>query len=167
MYAAKKYMLPHLVRECRRCLLKSLDISNVFELLEQSLLLDEQKLKSDCLKLISVNAKDVLSGTEIKSVSRRLMEAILELETAQVSESIINYEAAVNWAKHQLQKAIPGECPTDIQIRETLGDLLYKIRFPSMKPTDFAAISAGKNILTAEEKESIYYYLVTKEKTVN
>jgi len=58
---------------------------------------------------------------------------------------------------------MPGENPTDLQMREVLGDLLYKIRFPVMKPTEFAEISSGNNLLTAEEKESIYYFLVTKK----
>jgi len=59
---------------------------------------------------------------------------------------------------------MPGENPTDLQIRETLGELLYKIRFPIMKPTEFVEITAENNLLTAEEKETVYCFLVNKKK---
>jgi len=164
IYAAKKYMVPKLVEECRRCLMESLDVNNAIHLLDQSLHVDEQELQSECLRLISANATAVLTGTEIFSASRLALEAILEANTLPVRELII-YETAVKWAKHQLQSEISGEeDPTDSQIREALGDLLYKIRFPVMKPTEFAEITAGNDLLTAEEKESVYYYLVTKKK---
>src|SRR6218665_2955775 len=162
MYAARKYLLPKLVRECCKCLSDSLNVNNVIFILEHSLHLDDQQLQSNCLKLISTNTKAVLTGAEILSASRQVLEAILDTETVPVSELVI-YETAVNWAKCQLQNAMPGENPTDLQMREVLGDLLYKIRFPVMKPTEFAEISSGNNLLTAEEKESIYYFLVTKK----
>ena len=163
MYAAKKYMLPKLVGECRSCLLKSLDVNNVINLLELSLNLDDQQLQSECLKPISANAKAVLTEDEILSASRQALETILEIDTLPVRELIV-YETVVSWAKHQLQSAKPGEEPTGLQIREALGDLLYKIRFPVMKPTEFADISSGNDLLTAEEKESVYYFFVNKKK---
>src|SRR6218665_3552428 len=163
MYAAKKYMLTNLVKDCRECLLKNLNISNTIDILDQSLLLDEPELKSKCFELISVNAVNVLTGAEILSASRLVLEAVLEADCIPVRESVI-YETAVNWAKRQLQSAKPGEIPTGLQIREALGNLLYKIRFPVMKATEFAEISSGNSLLTAEEKESVYYFLVTEKK---
>jgi len=162
MYAAKKYMLPKLVRECGKCLSDGLNVDNVIHVLEHSLHLDDQQLQRNCLKLISANAKALLTGAEVLSASRQVLEAILEAEAIPVSESVI-YETSINWAKHHIQSTMPGETPTDMQIREALGDLFYKIRFPSMKPTEFAEISVRNNVLTAEEKESIYYFLVTKK----
>lgn len=157
-------MLPKLVRECHKCLLESLDINNVIHFLEQSLHFDHQQLTSDCLKLISMNAKTVLTGAEILSASRQVMKAILEAQAIPVRETVI-YETIINWAKHQFRSAMPAEGLTDLQIRETIGDLLYKIRFPVMKPSEFAEITVGCTVLTAEEKESIYYFLSTKKKT--
>jgi len=163
MYAAKKYMLANLVGECRRCLSESLDVDNVVHVLDQCLHLDEQQLQSNCLSLISTNAMIVLTGDKILSASRSVMETVLESNAIPARESVI-YETTVNWAIQQLQDATPGEDPTDLLIREFLGDLLYKIRFPVMKPTEFAEISSGNNLLTAEEKESIYYFLVSGKK---
>ena len=163
MYAAKKYMLPLLVGECRKFLVNSLDVKNVIRVLEQSLFLDEQQLQSDCLKLISANAKTVLTGAEILSTSRQVLETILKINTMPIRELIV-YETVVNWAKHILQSVMPGVDLTGLQIRAVLGDLLYKIRFPVMKPIEFALISSGNDLLTAEEKESVLCFFVNKKK---
>lgn len=45
-----------------------------------------------------------------------------------------------------------------------MGDLLFKIRFPTMEPSEFARLTGGKNLLTLEEKESVYYILSTMNK---
>src|SRR6218665_3474319 len=46
MYAANKYMLPKLVRECGKCLSDGLTVNNVIHVLEQSSLFNEDGLKS-------------------------------------------------------------------------------------------------------------------------
>lgn len=51
----------------------------------------------------------------------------------------------------------------DQQIREKLGDLLYKIRFPIMDLAEFATLAGKSEILSTFEKSLIYYYLVKKD----
>src|SRR6218665_1560788 len=89
MYAANKYMLPKLVRGCRKCLLEGLNASNVIQVLEQSLLFSDNELKSKCLELISNNAKEVLTGSEILSASPPTIETILNMEKLSVKEIVI------------------------------------------------------------------------------
>jgi len=163
MYAAKKYMLSKLVGECRKYFWEILNVHNVIDILELSLYFDDQLLKSDCLKLIAVNAKAVFTGAEILSASPQVMDTILEMKIIPVNELVI-YEATINWAKHQLHNTTSGENLADLRIREELGDLLYKIHFPVMKPAEFAEITAGNNLLTAEEKAAIYHFSLTKNK---
>ena len=152
-------MLSKVVRECRKCLLKNLNTDNVIHFLEQSLRFGHPELERDCLKLIYLNSKAVFAGAKILSASREVLKLILESPVLPVNESVI-CETAIKWAKCQLQ----GVAPTDLKIRETLGDLLYCIHFPIMKPSEFAEISVENELLTAEEKESIYYFLSTKKK---
>jgi len=163
MYAANKYMLPKLVRECGNCLSEGLTVDNVIDILDQTSLFSDNELRSNCLQLIDNNAKVVLTGSEILSASPQTMETILNMDKLSVKE-IVLYETCLSWAKHQLQIQSSSEKSTDEMIREILGDLLYKIRFPTMEVTEFAEISEGKSILTAEEKTSIYYFLTTKKK---
>src|SRR6218665_1158043 len=163
MYASNKYMLLKLVRECGKCLSEGLNVDNVIHVLEQSSLFGDNELKIKCLDLIAHNAKVVLNGSEILWASPQTMDSILNMEKIPVKE-IVLYETCVAWAKHQLQVQRSLENPTDEIIREILGDLLYKIRFPTMEVTEFDEIIQGKNILTAEEKTSIYYFLATNKK---
>lgn len=162
MYAAKKYMFPKLVEECDSCILDGLDVNNVIHFLDQSFHFAHHELQISCLEFISMYAKAVLTGPEILLASRQAIEAILEAKAMSASESVV-YRAVVDWAKGQIQSAMPGENATDQRIREALGDLLYKIHFPAMKLSEFAEISAQSNVLSADEKDSIYYYLATKK----
>lgn len=162
MCAADKYMLPKLVRECGTCVLEGLNKNNVIRILEQSLVLGDKGLTTECLKLIVLNSKSVLTGTEIMSASRQTMEAILEMDTLPSSESEL-FAICISWAKQHLLRDRLIENPTDQEIRETLGDLLFKIRFPTMELCKFAELTRGKNVLTLEEKESIYYFLATSD----
>ena len=163
MYAANKYMLPKLVRECGKCLSEGLNVSNVIHVLEQSSLFSDNELKSKCLQLITQNAKAILTGSEILSASPQAMETILNIDKLSIKEIVV-YETCVAWAKYHLHIQRSTENSTDEMIREILGGLLYQIRFPTMELTEFAEISEGKSILTADEKVSIYYFLATNKK---
>src|SRR6218665_3068191 len=94
MYAANKYMLLKLVRDCGKCLSKGLCVDNVIHVLEQSSLFGDNELKSKCLQLITQNAKAVLTGSEILSASPQTMETILSIDKLSVKETII-YETCV------------------------------------------------------------------------
>lgn len=162
MYAANKYMLPKLVAECGKCLMDGLDADNVIHILEHALLFNDDKLVTECLNLIATNSKAVLTGVEILYAPRQVMDVILGMENIPLDEYVI-YKTCIKWAKHQHRNTSETEHPTDLQIREILGDLLHKIRFPTIKPRIFAEMSSGRNVLTAEEKESVYYFFATKK----
>ena len=150
-------MLPKLVTECGKCLSEGLNVHNVIQVLETSIIIEDLELESKCLHLIVEKARSVFTGTDILAVAPQALEVILQMNKIPIKEVVI-YKACIAWAKHQLQ----FKNPTDLQIRQTLGDLLHKIRFPIMEVTEFAEISEGKSILTPEEKMSIFYYLATK-----
>jgi len=162
MCAADKYMLPKLVRECGKRILKGIDVSNVIRMLEQGLVFRDKDLTEECLKVFGLNSKYLITGTEIMSASRQAMEAILEMDNLLCNEIEV-YAATINWAKQQIHRDRSIDNPTDEEIRRTLGDLLFKLRFPTMKPDEFAKVTQGRNVLTLEEKESIYYVFATKE----
>jgi len=98
MYAAKKYLLPKVVKECQKCFSENFNTDNVIHFLEESLLMGQSELTNDCFNLISLNSKAVLTGAEILSASREILELILLSDALPVNESVI-YETAINWAK--------------------------------------------------------------------
>src|SRR6218665_800257 len=151
LYAAKKYMVSKLVRECQNYLSGSLSVNNVIEFLEQSLLFHDDELKSKCLKLLVWNAKAVLTGTKIMAASTQSVETILDMDIISALEVVL-YETCFAWDKQQLKIEGSTEDPTEQDIRKELGDLLYKIRFSTMELTEFAELTEGKNVLTGEEK---------------
>src|SRR6218665_369187 len=164
VYAARKYMLPALVRECGEYLAEDLKVNNVIQVLETSFIIEDAELESNCRRLIVREAETFFTGTEILSASPQTMGVILQMDKIPLKEVVI-YNTCIAWAKHQFQLNNPLEDqPTDLQIREILGDLLFKIRFPIMEVSEFAEISEGKSILTPEEKMPIFYYLATKTK---
>jgi len=79
----------------------------------------------------------------------------------QISEVTL-YRACISWAETQLQKLLV-ESPTEHAIREQLGEVFYKIRFPSTSLEEFAQNVGKSDILTCAEKASIYYYIGTRD----
>jgi len=56
------------------------------------------------------------------------------------------------------------DCPSDEDIRGALGNVLYKIRFPTMTPTEFAKLTAYSKVLSGDEKHDVYVYFTNGKK---
>jgi len=153
-------MIPKLVELCRRNLAEIINKSNAFYILEQSVIFCDEELASKCLNIIARHSEKFLSESELLSASREAMEVILGSNELRSRESLV-YEFCLRWAKEQLLINQSIQNPTDEQIRETLGGLLYHIRFPIMDSEEFAQLVERRNILSLEEKLSLYYYLNT------
>jgi len=155
MYAAKKYLLTGLVKKCRTVLEKELSVDTVCTMLEQSLSLQEDELKKKSLTFISKCAPRVLNTEEFLCLSYDALKEIVGLDALAVTSERQVYENCVKWARHQLLE-LGNDSPSDEEIREKLGNILYKIRFPTMTQKDFADLTAGSTILTAEEQRDVY-----------
>jgi len=158
MYAAKKYLLTGLVAECVTILEKELSVDTVCTLLEQSMSLGENELKKKSLHFISRNMHRVLKTDEFLHISHDALEEIVSLEFLVYSSERLLYENCMKWARQQLRET-GNEFPSDEEIRNKLGSVLYKIRFPTMPLEDFAELTAQSAVLTAEEKHDVYVYI--------
>src|SRR6218665_229912 len=163
MYAAKKYMLPLLVQLCSDCLQRDLTAANVCHILNQSLLFDESALKEKCLDLVVDKSSEVFQPENLQYASNQTMGAILKLDSLYEDETMI-YNACINWAKTQLKTHKSVDHPTDQQIREMFGDLIYDIRFLSMDADTFAGTVEGSTVLSHEEQSTIFCYILNKRK---
>ena len=163
MYAAKKYLLTGLVKECQTVLEKDLSIDTVCTVLEQSMSLHENELKNKCLSYVSKNAFCVFKTECFLRLSCDALQEIVCLDSlAHVSERQV-YEFCVKWARHQLQE-MGNECPSDKEIRGKLSNVLYNIRFPTMTQKDFAELTAQSTVLTSEERLGVYDYMTLGKK---
>lgn len=162
MYAAKKYLLLDLADQCQKFLQANLNIENVCCILELSMAFDENQLKDRCLAFISKYTIDVLKSEGFLQLSRATLLEIAKMDCLTISELQL-FNACVLWAKHQLKPDATDLVPTPLMIRNTLDSVLYRIRFPNMDQVEFSRHVGKCQVLSNEEKLSLYYYFNTKE----
>jgi len=162
MFAAKKYLITGLSSACLEVLGKSIGPDTVCTILEHVVLFGEDNLKEKCLAFISANADLVLNTDAFMNMSHDVLKVVVGLKALCTSEKQV-FESCVRWAKHQLLES-GNESPTDEEIRQQLGSVLYEIRFPTMTAEEFAKLTAHSQILTEGEKNGVFVYIATKEK---
>lgn len=163
MYAAHKYMIPNLVKFCEQFLEDGLNDENICCILEQSLTFGAEVLKKRCLALIVLNSCEILKSKQFNEINAQTLDAILDMDRMECSESFL-YQACIGWAKHQLKNNEEAQNPSDQAIRDALGRLLYKIRFPAMDQKEFTEFTADSDVLSPQEKLSIFYFLANGKK---
>jgi len=119
-------------------------------------------LKEKCLDFISNNAEVVFNSDSFVNISHEVLEIVVSLEALATTEKHV-FESCVRWARYQLLES-GNKDPSDKEIREKLGSVLYEIRFPTMTAEEFAGLTAHSKILTGDEKHDVYVYIVTKER---
>ena len=87
LYAAKKYIVPHLARECVRYLETSLTARNACLLLSQSRLFEEPELMQRCWDVIDAQAEIALKSEGFVDIDYQTLETILARETLNCSEA--------------------------------------------------------------------------------
>jgi len=86
LYAAKKYIVPHLARACVSFLETSLTARNACLLLSQSRLFDEAELMSRCWEVIDAQAQLALDSEGFSEIDIETLKQILQRETLNCKE---------------------------------------------------------------------------------
>jgi len=158
LYAAKKYLLLDLVEQCQRFLQDNLTSENVSSILDLGLAFDEPELIDRCLDFISEHAFEVFSTDGFLNMSPAALEAVVRLDVLSATELLL-YDSCVAWARHRSPTNSP---PTDTQIRDALGTIVYGVRFPTMDPVEFTRLVMRSDVLSQDEKLAVYYYYHTR-----
>ncbi|XP_014361077.2 uncharacterized protein LOC106712915 isoform X1 [Papilio machaon] len=98
-YGAKKYMLPHLVKECTRYLWSDLYPRNACRAYEFARLFEENVLMEKCIQIISTNTKEVLNDNSFEEVELNTVITVFSLDHLNVDSELDLFEAAVRYAK--------------------------------------------------------------------
>ena len=160
LYAAKKYIVPFLARECVRFLETSLSARNACVLLSQSRLFEEPELMQRCWEVIDAQAEEALRSDGFIDIDFNTLETVLARETLNASETSI-FDAAVRWAEADcLRKDFK---PTSENKRKALGNALCLIRIAAMKLDEFADGAAQSGILTLQETTDIFIYFTATQ----
>ena len=120
-------------------------------------------LVAKSLYFISKIAYLVFSAEEFVHLSHGALEDIISMDSLVGCNERQVYESCVKWARQQLRES-GNENPSDEDIRDKLGNVLYKIRFPTMTQKIFAELTAHSAVLSAEEKHDVYVYMILRTK---
>ncbi|XP_021556359.1 BTB/POZ domain-containing protein 3 isoform X3 [Halichoerus grypus] len=161
LYAAKKYIVPHLARACVNFLETSLSAKNACVLLSQSCLFEEPDLTQRCWEVIDAQAELALKSEGFCDIDFQTLESILRRETLNAKEIVV-FEAALNWAEVECQRQ---DLALSIENkRKVLGKALYLIRIPTMALDDFANGAAQSGVLTLNETNDIFLWYTAAKK---
>ncbi|VDI55778.1 Hypothetical predicted protein [Mytilus galloprovincialis] len=117
-------------------------------------------LKEEALDFIFKNGSASLVSDDFLYLSGDCLKLILESDQLYCDETTI-YQRMVQWAKLQCEEQ---SMPTfDENVRKTLGDLIYLIRFPIMTPKYFTNEVSSQEILTDKEKVGVYEHFNGKQ----
>jgi BTB/POZ domain-containing protein 3/6 len=163
LYTGKKYIVPHLARECVKYLETSLKASNACLLLSQSRLFEEPELMQRCWDVIDAQAEIALRSEGFTDIDFHTLHTILQRETLNCSELTV-FLAACEWARAECarrgQEAGPGRA------RAVLGPAMQCIRFPAMSVEEFADHAVKSDMLDLQEITDIFLNFTAKQKPV-
>ena len=161
LYAAKKYIMPHLKRVCVEYLETNVDASNACLLLSQSRILEEPELTQRCLDVIDSRTEEALQSDSFTDIDYQTLEQILSRDTLFAKETLI-FAAATRWAEAECTRQ--GREITPDQCREVLGDALYLVRLATMSQDEFADGAGQSGILSKQEIIDIFFFFSAKNK---
>ena len=161
LYTAKKYIVPHLARECVRYLETSLKATNACLLLSQSRLFEEPELMQRCWDVIDAQAEIALRSEGFTDIDFPTLETIMRRETLNCGELTV-FSAACDWARAECCRR--GEEPQPELCRKMLGAAMQCIRFPAMSVEEFADYAVKSDMLDLQEITDIFLNFTAKEK---
>ena len=102
------------------------------------------------MEVCEAQTKEAFNSDGFSEMSQDTLRSVLASDNLKMPEIEI-FRYAFSWRK----KRIKGTS----SVREALGYVLFKIRFPIMSPEDFSDMVCSTGILTSEEQLQIYTYL--------
>ena len=156
LYLAKKYVVPSLAEKCSEYLQDNLAPSNVFSILPSAQKFEEKSLVDRCWKVIDKETEEAVKSNIFVTIERSLLEEVVVRDTLTIKE-IELFKAVDLWATKECGKQ-GLEADGDIK-RRILGEhIIKRIRFPVMKPEEFAGVVLDSKLLVPEEVASIVKY---------
>jgi len=152
LYLAKKYMVPSLAEKCTDYLQNNLDPSNVLSILPSAEKYEEKNLVDQCWEVIDIKTEEVVKSDGFATIERSLLEAVVMRDTLTIEE-IELFKAVDLWATKKCEKQ--GLTADGVTKRRILGEVIEGIRFPTMKPDDFATVVLDSEILRKKEIISV------------
>ena len=161
LYAAKKYSVPALERQCVDFLKSNLKPDNAFMLLTQARLFDESALGQLCLEMIDKHTADALAASGFLDIDYDTLQLVIQRDSLRIREVVL-FNDVVRWAEAECQRQRLPSNPENQ--RAVLGKSLYLIRFPLMTVEEFAAEVAQSGLLSDREVVNLFLQFTLNEK---
>ncbi|XP_037824642.1 BTB/POZ domain-containing protein 6-like [Lucilia sericata] len=155
-YAAKKYMLKHLMEACVIFLSANVNLQTFSQIYEFSEFYDEPSLKKECSEFLIADAKEVLTDPNFTDIKMSTMLFILDHDKLKHVTELDLFNALERLAtkKGLLQnKATQNAEQTNDML--LLKKAIKKIRFLTMTPETFANGPAHSKLLEKQETLAI------------
>ncbi|XP_048245933.1 BTB/POZ domain-containing protein 6-like isoform X4 [Haliotis rufescens] len=145
MYAARKYNITGLEKQCEEFCLQSLSPSNACLFLQQADLFGKEDLKQRALLVIKSKAEVSVASEGFCELSKECLKLILKTDDMRVDEICI-FRSVMSWAEAECRRQ--GREVTPEEKREVLGECVFLIRFPSVSMVKFATTVCNEGILS-------------------
>ena len=156
LYTAEKYAVTGLVKLCQRFLESNITEETVCEIIENARIFNMKDSFTKCLHFICKSqscAQKVFESSGFLRCSRESLVSLVKADELPLDDKMI-YQSLIRWAMHRCKKDGNDE-EDSAEIRKTLGNLIFHVRFPLMSLKTFWKDVADKDILSAEEKVQI------------
>jgi hypothetical protein len=161
MYAAKKYDVPGLQKQCLDYLVSIVSWNNAVTIYNQSILLDEMALEQRCFEVMDKSAHNIINDNgQVSLIDLPLLCLLLKRDTFCAREVDI-FDAMVWWAKNQL----PDNEKSPVHIRRILKNAFFLIRFPCMTLKEIVQIVVPSGLLEPMELLDILKHYEDKLKS--
>jgi len=158
---ANKYKVFGLIGACLKFMLKNIHEDSVCFILQQAYKYDCKTLMDKCLYNIDKDTSDILGSEDFLSLTKECLDKVISRDSLIVKESEV-YDAVMKWARNDCKmKGVP---PNSENIRSSLGNSFYHIRFPLMSPQYFTDHVATGDILNDAEKVDLFRYFYSSPK---
>ncbi|XP_031639409.1 BTB/POZ domain-containing protein 3-like [Contarinia nasturtii] len=154
MYLGNKYIVPECMNACVKFLHRILTEDNICFGYSLAILYNQNELKRFCELIIASKTRAVFSSASFLECSKDALEHILKMDSLSCSEVDV-FEACMEWVKSACGLELE-ELTREI-IQTYLGDLIYKIRFKSIKPQQFGYLASiyGRLFSSDEYREIV------------
>ncbi|UYV74842.1 hypothetical protein LAZ67_12001281 [Cordylochernes scorpioides] len=156
-YASKKYLLPHLLRECLDFVESHVTPGNVGSAYEFGRALEARNVLFRCLQVVDRQTSAVLTSPAFTEIAASTLEMVTRRRHLNLRTEYALYVACVAWAHETCRRrGIPAEAET---LREILAHVMPFLRFLAMTAEEFCKGPAKSGILTKDECLSIFMNL--------
>lgn len=156
LHLSKLFNIGRLRDSCTAFIKSHLSDNNVCYFLEQAHHYQEVELRRSCLEFALSYGETVIKSDGFLRLCRECVGLIISADSLHAKEVTV-YKRVIDWGKKQLQQH--NTSISALNLRDGLGLLLFRIRFPLLGMNYFASRIAALDLLTDAEKVSIFRYL--------